>query len=133
MTGKLAIDDDDIEPLAREALGDERSGNAAADNQRIAFDVLGKVKTDSVPARREPGRAAAAQVGLFGIVCVKNADNKPQAMTGGATADVSGARLRLIVLTKTMRSGSGRLSAATPADICDKLADGTQSRRAARR
>ena len=93
-------------PLAREAFGDERSGNAAADNQRIAFDVLGKVKTDSVPARREPGRAAAAQVGLFGIVGVKNADNKPQAMAGGATADANSARLRLIVLTKTMISGS---------------------------
>lgn len=112
MTGKLAIDDDDIEPPAREAFGDERSGNPAADNQRIAFDVLSEVKTDSMPARREPGRTAAAQVGLFGIVCVKNADNKPQAMASGATADVSGARLRLIVLTKTMISGSELVASA---------------------
>ena len=112
MTGKLAIDDDDIEPLAREALGDERSGDAAADNQRIAFDVLSEVKADSMPTRRKPGRAAAPQVGLFGIVGVKNADNKPQAMTGGATADVSGARLRLIVLTKTMISGSELVASA---------------------
>jgi hypothetical protein len=75
VTGKLTIDDDDIQPLAREALGDERSGNPATDDQCIAFDVLSEVKTDSMPARRKPGRAAAAQVGLFGIVCVKNADN----------------------------------------------------------
>ena len=80
MTGKLAIDDDDIQPLAREALGDERSGNPAAANQRIAFDVLSEVETGSMPTCRKPGRAAAAQVGLFGIVCVKNADDKPLAV-----------------------------------------------------
>jgi hypothetical protein len=80
VTGKLTIDDDDIQPLAREALGDERSGNPAADNQRTAFDVLGEVETDSMPARRKPGRAAAAQIGLFSIVCVKNADDKPLAV-----------------------------------------------------
>jgi hypothetical protein len=80
VTGKLAIDDDDIEPLAREAFGDERSGNPAADDQRIAFDVLSEVKTDGMPACRKPGRPAAAQVGLFGIVCVKNADDKPLAV-----------------------------------------------------
>jgi hypothetical protein len=33
-----------------------------------------------MPACRKPGRTAAAQVGLFGIVCVKNADDKPQAV-----------------------------------------------------
>jgi hypothetical protein len=33
-------------------------------------------------------------------------------MTGGATADVSGARLRLIVLTKTMISGSELVASA---------------------
>jgi hypothetical protein len=75
VTRKLTIDDNDIQPLPREALGDERSGNPAADNQRIAFDVLSEVETGSMPACRKPGRAAAAQVGLFGIVCVKNADN----------------------------------------------------------
>jgi hypothetical protein len=79
VTGKLTIDDDDIQSLAREAFGDERSGNPAADDQRIAFDVLSEVKTDSVPTCRKPGRAAAAQVGLFSIVCVENADNKPLA------------------------------------------------------
>ena len=63
MTGKLAIDDHDIEALPRQALGDQRSGNPAADDQRIAFDVLSEVETDGMPA------------GLFGIVCVKNADN----------------------------------------------------------
>ena len=78
-TGKLTIDDDDIQTLAREALGDERSGNAAADDQRIAFDVLTEVEADSMPAanqgERPPRRsavqtrrAAAAKVGLFGIV-----------------------------------------------------------------
>jgi hypothetical protein len=75
VTGKLAIDDDDIEPLARKAFGDERPGNPAADDQRIAFDVLSEIETDSMPACRKPRRPAAAQVGLFGIVCVKNADD----------------------------------------------------------
>jgi hypothetical protein len=79
VTGKLAIDDDDIQPLAREAFGDERPGNPTADDQRIAFDVLSEVETNGMPACRKPGRAAAAQVRLFGIVCVKNADDKPLA------------------------------------------------------
>ena len=116
MTGKLTIDDDDIQSLAREAFGDERSGNPAADNQRITFDVLSEVETGSMPACRKPGRAAAAQVGLFGIVCVKNADNKPLAVAGGQAAT-----LRLIVLTKTVRSGSETRFSASPANICDKL------------
>jgi hypothetical protein len=67
-TGKLAIDDDDIQTLAREAFGDERSGDAAADDQRIAFDVLSDLKADGMLGRHKPGRAAAAKVGLFGIV-----------------------------------------------------------------
>jgi hypothetical protein len=66
--GKLAIDDYYIQTLAREALGDERSGNAAAADQRIAFHVLADVKTDSMLACHKPGRAAAAKIGLFGII-----------------------------------------------------------------
>jgi hypothetical protein len=66
--GQLAVDDDDIQPLARQALGDQRSGNAAADDQRIAFDVLADLKPDRMLARPKPRRSAAAKVGLFGIV-----------------------------------------------------------------
>ena len=116
MSGKLTIDDDDIQSLAREAFGDERSGNPAADDQRIAFDVLSEIKTDSMPPCRKPGRAAAAQVGLFGIVCVKNADNKPLAAAGGLATT-----RRPIVLTGTMRSGSKTRFSPAPANLCDKL------------
>jgi hypothetical protein len=68
VTGKLAIDDDDIQALTRKSLANERAGNSAADNQRIASDVLGEVKADSMLAGRKPRRTAAAQVGLFGII-----------------------------------------------------------------
>jgi hypothetical protein len=53
--GKLAIDEDDIEALARPALGDERSRNTAAGDQRIAFHVLGDFTADGMPACRKPG------------------------------------------------------------------------------
>jgi hypothetical protein len=89
VTGKLAIDDDDIQPLAREALGDERPGNPAPDNQRIASDVLSEVKADSMLVGGKPRRTAAAQVGLFGIIRVKNADNKPRAVLGSTQADAA--------------------------------------------
>ena len=68
MTWKLAIDDDDIQALAREALGDERPGNSAADDQRIASDVLSEVKADSMLVGGKPRRTAAAQVGQFGVI-----------------------------------------------------------------
>ena len=41
--GQLAIDDDDVEALPRQAFGDQRSRNAGADDQRIAFEVLAEV------------------------------------------------------------------------------------------
>jgi hypothetical protein len=67
-TREFAIDDHDIQVLPREALGDQGSGNAAADDQRIAFHVLGDLEADTIPGCRKPRRAAAAQIGLFGIV-----------------------------------------------------------------
>jgi hypothetical protein len=48
---------------------------------------------DGMPSRRKPGRAAAAQVGLFGIVWVKNADSEPQAVWGGTKLDAAGISL----------------------------------------
>ena len=85
--GKLAVDDDDIEPLARQALGDQRSGDAAADDQRIAFQVLADIEANRMLTRGKPRRAAAAKVGLFGIVCIKNADSEPRTLAAGRTAD----------------------------------------------
>jgi len=64
---KLAIDDDDIQPLPRESFRDQRSRDAAADDQRIAFDVLGHLEADRMLGGRKPRRAAAAQIGLFGV------------------------------------------------------------------
>ena len=40
---QLAIDDDDVEALPRQAFGDQRSGNAGADDQRIACEVFAEV------------------------------------------------------------------------------------------
>jgi hypothetical protein len=67
VAGEFAVDNDDVQFLPRQAFGDQRSGDAAADNQRIAFDVLAEVEARRVMSGREPRRAAAAQVGLFGI------------------------------------------------------------------
>ena len=66
--GQLAIDDDDVEALPRQAFGDQRSGDAGADNQRIAFEVFADFAARRMCRRRKPRRTAAAQVGLFGIV-----------------------------------------------------------------
>jgi hypothetical protein len=66
-SGQFAIDDDDIEALAGKSFGDQRSGDAATNDQRIAFEIV----TDLQSGRRFdsliPGRVAATQVGLFGI------------------------------------------------------------------
>ena len=64
----LAIDDHDIEPLPRQPFGDQRAGDAGADDQRIAFGVFEEFGARRMPGRRKPRRAAAAQIGLFGIV-----------------------------------------------------------------
>jgi hypothetical protein len=106
--GQFAIDDDDIQPLARQSFGDQRSGNAGTDDQRIAFDVLLEFTADRLSGGGKPRRTAAAQIGLFGIVWIENADNK----TSDAGAKIRGARLRLVVLTKAMRCCSDRGSAA---------------------
>ena len=74
-TGKFAIDDDDIKSLARETLGDERPGDAAADDQRVAFDVLADFKPPWLSRRGKPGRMAAPKVGLFSIICIEKADD----------------------------------------------------------
>jgi hypothetical protein len=69
--GKFTIDDDDIQALARQALGDQRSGDAAADDQRVAFQVFGYIGAAALLCAGKPRRAAAAQVGLLGVVGFK--------------------------------------------------------------
>jgi hypothetical protein len=64
-TGKLAIDDHYIQTLAREALGDQQPGNAAADDQRIAFHLLADVEANSLgpvtnQGERPPRRSACS-------------------------------------------------------------------------
>jgi hypothetical protein len=66
--GKFAIDDDDIQALPRQALGDQRSGDAATDDQRVAFQVFGYIGAAALLCARKPWRAAAAQVGLLDVV-----------------------------------------------------------------
>jgi hypothetical protein len=58
--GQLAVDDHDVEPLPGQAFGNQGAGNAAADDQRIAFDVLADLEPDRTLARRKPRRPAAA-------------------------------------------------------------------------
>jgi hypothetical protein len=65
---KFAIDDDDIKALPRQPFGDQRPGNAAADNQRVAFQVIGYSGSIALLRAFEPWRAAAAQVGLLGLI-----------------------------------------------------------------
>jgi hypothetical protein len=97
--GQFAIDDGDIQALTCQPLADQRSGNAGADDKCIAFDVLADFAADRLSGDRKPRRTAAAQIGLLGIVWIENADNK----TSDAGAKYRGARLRLIVLTETIR------------------------------
>jgi hypothetical protein len=54
--------------LPRQPLGDQRSGNTAADDQRVAFQVFGDAGSAALPGAFKPRRAAAAQVGLLGVV-----------------------------------------------------------------
>jgi hypothetical protein len=57
--------------LPRQTFGDQRSGNAAADDQRVALQVLGDGGSAAPFDASEPRRAAAAQVGLLGVVGFK--------------------------------------------------------------
>jgi hypothetical protein len=68
VAGKLTIDDDDVEPLPGQALGDQRSRNAGADNEGITFEIFAHREPRRTPSLCEPRRTAAAQVGLFGII-----------------------------------------------------------------
>jgi hypothetical protein len=54
--------------LSRQLLGDQRSGDAATDDQRVAFQVFGDSGAAALVGARKPWRAAAAQVGLLGVV-----------------------------------------------------------------
>jgi hypothetical protein len=54
--------------LAGKALGDKRSGDAATDNEGIAFEVLTDLESGGVPGRFIPWRPTASQIGLFGIL-----------------------------------------------------------------
>jgi hypothetical protein len=54
--------------LPRQPFGDQRSGDAAADDQRVAFQVFGYIDAAALLRARKPWRAAAAQVGLLGLI-----------------------------------------------------------------
>jgi hypothetical protein len=54
--------------LPRQLLGDQRSGNATADDQRVALQVLAYIGSGALPGMRKPRRTAAAQIGLLGVV-----------------------------------------------------------------
>jgi hypothetical protein len=74
---------------------------------------------------RKPGRAAAAQVGLFGIVWVKNADNSPHLVAPWPDAAVSGFDLGFVDLRTgfidhdhgTIRTAIGDVNRDLPRDL----------------
>jgi hypothetical protein len=70
--------------LPRQPLGDQRSGDAAADDQRVAFQVFGYIDAAALPGVRKPWRAAAAQVGLLGVVGFEGINRTPFCSPYGA-------------------------------------------------
>jgi hypothetical protein len=54
--------------LPRQPLGDQRAGDAGAEDQRVAFRGFAQFGTRRMQGRRIPGRTATAQIGLLGIV-----------------------------------------------------------------
>jgi len=63
--------------LPCQPLGDQRSGDAAADNQRVAFQVFGYIGAAALLCARKPWRAAPAQVGLLRIVGFEGINGAP--------------------------------------------------------
>ena len=41
---QLAIDDDHVQALPRQSLGDQRSRNAGADNECITFEIIARIE-----------------------------------------------------------------------------------------
>lgn len=74
--------------LPRQPLGDQRSGNAAADDQRVASGIFSDARKKIGRCALEPRRAAAAEIGLFGVILVERTDVSPQTATwsGSLTA-----------------------------------------------
>jgi hypothetical protein len=70
VTRPFTIHDDNVEALTCQALGNQRSGNPGAHNQRIAFDALADFTPGRVFCCRKPRRTAAAQIGMFGIFSI---------------------------------------------------------------
>jgi hypothetical protein len=68
--------------LPRQPLGDQRSGDAAADDQRIARQVLGYIGPAALSGARKPRRAAAAQVGLLRFIGLEGFDGSSVAGLG---------------------------------------------------
>lgn len=64
----FAIDDDDVEPLPRQPLRNQRTGDAGADDERFAGEIFSKRRTRQTLRCGKPGRAAATKIGLFGLI-----------------------------------------------------------------
>jgi hypothetical protein len=63
--------------LPRQSFGDQRSGDTATDNQRVAFQVFGYFNAAALLCTRKPRRTAAAQVGLLGVVGFEGINGTP--------------------------------------------------------
>jgi hypothetical protein len=80
--------------LPRQPLGDQRSGDAAADDQRVAFQVFGYIGAAALLRAFKPWRAAAAQVGLLGVVGFEGGNGgsvwRNRSMSMGAFSSTAG-------------------------------------------
>jgi hypothetical protein len=74
--GNFAIDDNDIQTLARKALRNKRSGNPASDDQRVAFEVLRYFGSRVRRRTGEPRRTSTTKIGLFCAISARNRDTQ---------------------------------------------------------
>jgi hypothetical protein len=85
--------------LSGKPLGNQGAGDAGADDQRVAFQAFADTKRDRALSSPEPRRSAAAQIGLFGIVWIKNANGSPR-FRKSAFSQTSPTAMRSLVGTK---------------------------------
>jgi hypothetical protein len=93
----------DIQPLPREALGNQRAGDPRANDQCIATDVFGEIAPGRIARCGKPGRASTMQIGLLGAVWFKNGDGNPRATS---RPPVKAAHVQAVHLMANAKFGS---------------------------
>ena len=78
----LAIDDDNLMSPPGQMLGHQRAGDAGADDQYVAAEILGDGRNEIADVS-EPGRPATVQIVLLGIFGVEITDVSPTMLEAG--------------------------------------------------